>query len=114
VLLTIQRSQTEDTPAGTYQCQFVGISSIETSKGKAHRWAFQSKDGRAISGLSDANTPPTTKNKTGRWLAALSGQPLNAGVSVEPQNYVGKSYLVIVSPAENGRTKLETFSAIPL
>lgn len=112
-LLTIQTSAAETVPVGTYPVSFSKFSELETSKGRAYRWEFKADDGRLISGLSDANGPPTTQNKTGRWLAALSGKPLTSGVAVNPDEYIGRRYFAIVAPNGNGGTKLETFSALP-
>jgi len=110
MLLTIQSSN-EGVPAGHYKAKFDELGEIETSKGKAWRWVFKSEDGLTISGLSDRESPPTTKNKTGRWLSALSDKPLQKGVSVDPTEYVGKRYLCIVTAKENGTT-LETFTPL--
>lgn len=111
MLLTIQDSY-ESVPAGAHQAAFTGMKPTETTNGKAYRWSFRTDDGKEISGLSDAESPPTTRNKTGRWLCALSTKPLQAGVQVDPEQYVGKRYLVMVAAAPDNRTKLETFSAI--
>lgn len=110
MLLTIQSSN-DGVPAGKYEAKFVELSEIETSKGKAWRWAFVTDNGQTISGLSDRESGPTVKNKTGRWLAALSGKPLQNGVSVDPAHYVGKRFFCIVSAKENGTT-LETFTPL--
>jgi len=69
-------SKSYEAPApGTYKGTFKTIEEIETQKGDAYRWVFDEienvKSG-VISGLSDANSPATVKNKTGRWLAALA------------------------------------------
>jgi hypothetical protein len=107
VILTIQPSY-EEIPSGSYKTSFVEIAELETSKGKAFRWVFKSEDGKIISGLSDAEHAPSPKNKTGRWIAALSGKPLTTGLAVNPKDYAGKKYLCIVAAGENG-TRLETF-----
>ena len=110
---TIQESGGDGVPAGTYQAEFAEFNhELETSNGKAIRWAFTTDDGRTVSGLSDRESPPTTKNKTGRWLAAISGKPLTAGVEVDPTDYIGQRYLLIVADKGNGIGKLETFSKI--
>jgi hypothetical protein len=112
MLFTITDSY-ENVPAGTYQATFSGMKETETANGKAYRWAFKADDGRTISGLSDAEKPPTTKNKTGRWLCALGAKPLQAGTEVDPDSYIGKRYFVIVAAALDNKTKLETFSPLP-
>lgn len=111
-LFTIQASN-DFTPVGAYQTTFTGLEPIETEHGKAYRWLFTTGDGKTISAIADGEKPPTQKNKMGRFLSALSRQPLQAGVSVDPDKYVGQKYLVIVSHKDDGvGTKVDTFSAI--
>jgi len=99
-------------PAGAYQSVFSGVESVENEYGKGYRWTFQTDDGKQIVGFSDRERPPTTGNKTGRWLAALSGKPLSDGLDVDTDAYVGKRYMVIVQDTGEGKTRLETFSLI--
>ena len=113
MIFTIQESGGDGVPPGNYQGTFSKFDdTLETSNGKAIRWAFTVDDDRIVSGISDRESPPTTKNKTGRWLAAISSQPLTAGTSVDPLDYIGHRYLLIVGDAGQGRGKLETFSRI--
>jgi len=107
MLLTITESY-ESVPPGNYPATFLGMTQIDTQKGKAYRWAFRTESGKDISGLSDAERPPTTRNKSGKWLCALATKPIQAGASIDPEQYVNKRYLVIV----NGDSKLETFTAL--
>lgn len=98
---------------GNYNCIFMGITPIETTKGKAWRWEFKREDNsEIISGLTDANGPPTPANKTGRWLSALANKPLTSGEKIIPANYVGKRYLVIVQADGNGKASIITFTAL--
>jgi hypothetical protein len=98
----IHESGGDGVPPGTYQGVFDSFDcELETSKGKAIRWAFKADDGRTIDGISDRESKPTTKNKTGRWLAA-----------VDPTQYIGKRYLLIVSDGGGGKGKLDTFSRL--
>lgn len=108
---TIENSQKySELKAGNYTCTFIGLTPMETSKGKAYRWEFRSDQGETISGLSDGNGPPSPANKTGRWLAALSGLPLVKDTKIVPANYIGKRYLVIVQPGGNGKNNIYTFT----
>ncbi len=109
MLYTITNSFEGLTP-GNYPASFVGVSKIETQKGEALRWAFTTDDGKTISGLTDA-AKPTVKNKLGRWLCALAKAPLQAGTQVEPSDYIGKKYILIVSAHESGG-RLDTFSML--
>lgn len=109
MLFTIVPSSTYvDIPAGSYKAKFESVSPFDTKNGAALLWKFKAEDGRLISGLSDAVNPPSPKNKTGRWLAALCNKPSIAGLQVNPDDYVGKSYLVIMVAKESG-TRLDTF-----
>lgn len=109
-LLTIKTSN-EYVPVGTYKGTFQGLEEVTNDHGNAWRWVFQLDDGRTLTGISDRDKPPTPKNKTGRWLSALSKKPLSDGVSVDTDAFVGKTYLLIVADNGNERTKLDTFSA---
>jgi hypothetical protein len=106
----------ESVPAGVYQpCIFKALEECETSKGKAYRWRFETPDNKPITELSDREHPPTERNKTGRFLAALAGKPPVVGTAVEPNDFVGRKYLVVVSPkagATNGQTGIATFSPL--
>jgi hypothetical protein len=90
----------------------------DTSKGKAYLWKFEvlegEETGKGISDFSDANYAPSTKNKSGRWLAAIAKKPLKAKLQVDPDLYVGKRYMVIVedAPSGGGKTKIVTFTQL--
>ena len=115
MLLTIQDAY-DSVPLGNYTTTFRSMVPKETSKGKAYLWTFEvvegEKTGSEISDFSDANSGPTTKNKTGRWLAAIAKKPLEKDVSVNPDKHVGKRYLVIVEPGTNGKNKIATFTLL--
>lgn len=114
MLLTILKTTFEDAPPGAHKASFTGITPTETVKGEAFRWAFEATEGshkgKVISDLSDRKV--TTLNKTGRWLSALSGKPLADGTTVNPHDYIGKQYLVIVESKEGGRSKIATFTPL--
>lgn len=110
-LFTIEDSY-KSVPAGNYQATFTGMKPVETAHGKAFRWTFKTDDGKEISAISDGVAPPTVGNRTGKWLCALATKPLQAGVQIDPDHYIGKRYFVIVSAAPENRTKLDTFSAL--
>jgi hypothetical protein len=113
-LLTIKASN-ENIPAGSHKATFRGIEQIEVSRqaGKepAWRWVFyDAANDRTITGISDY-TKPTTNNKFGRWLAALSGKPLSDGTAVNTDDYIGKEYVLIVVD-KDGKTALNTFARL--
>jgi hypothetical protein len=115
VLLTIKKTTYDEVPAGAHKAKFKGITPTETCKGEAYRWSFEVLEGdyrgKVASDLSDRKV--TTMNKTGRWLSALSGKPLADGTEANPDDYIGKTYLVIIEAKENGKNKIATFTPMP-
>jgi len=116
MLLTIKKTSFEEVPCGAHRVVFKGLTPLETSKGEAYRWTFEVVDGdlkgKTASDLSDRKV--TTLNKTGRWLCALSGKPLADGTQINPDDYVGKKYLVVVEAKEGGRNKIATFTPLTI
>jgi hypothetical protein len=115
-ILTIQASNGdyEPIPAGTYQGTFQGLEDLENDFGKSYKWNFHMDDDKTLCGFSDAENSPTVKNKTGRWIAAISGLPLQEGTSINWSEYVGHRYLLVVTPGKKdpAKTRLEMFSPL--
>jgi len=109
MLLTI-KSSNSSLNAGNHNAVFLGIEPSTTSKGEALKWKFKTDGGQEVFYFSDNR--PTTRNKAGRWLVALSGKQLAENVQINAADYVGKRYLLIVTPTENASTTLTTFTAI--
>jgi hypothetical protein len=101
----------EQLAIGTHKATFRQLETTETSKGKAYRWHFETLDGKKVNELSDREHPPTPANKTGRFLQALAGKMLKGGDQIDPDSYVGKTYLLIVQP-KGDKTCIQTFTAI--
>ena len=109
IIITEAVSTYEPPEPGIYQpCIFESFTETTTEHGAAYRWAWKAPNGKTLSDISDRKKPASTKNKTGRYLAAISGQPLAAGVSINPEDYIGKKYLIVVGPEK----KIETFSRL--
>jgi hypothetical protein len=112
-LLTIKKSSFEELPPGAYKAAFKSITPTETSKGEAYRWLFEvfegDQKGKTISDLSDRKI--TTANKTGRWAAALAGKSPADESQINPDDYAGKKYLVILE-GRNGHSKIATFTPL--
>jgi len=115
MLLKMQKSTDFEIPTGIYKTKFTNLESIETIKGSAYRWIFDVIEGehagRVISGLSDGGRPPTPKNKTGRWLNALSGGALGENMEINTNDYIAQKYMVVVEATENGN-RMTTFSKV--
>jgi hypothetical protein len=101
----------DNIPIGAYPSTFKLIEEIENEHGKAYRWHFLADDGKKISGVSDRESPPSPKNKTGRWLAALAKQSANDKLAVNTDDYIGRKYMVIVA-AHGDKTRVDTFTAM--
>jgi hypothetical protein len=97
-------------PVGAHQATFLGLSQENNKEGKPmFVWNFEA-DGKAVKGFTDAGQP-TDGNKLGRWLCGLAGKPLKAGDSYDPDTYIGKRYMLIVTPAKSGNgTRIDTFT----
>jgi hypothetical protein len=117
MLMTISSNSYESLPAGLYRGTFASVEADETSKGKAWKWKFHVNDpkasGKTVQEFSDAERPPTVRNKTGRFLMALAGKALSEGTGIDPDQYVGKTYMLVIEPRQDGNgTRLATFSAV--
>ena len=109
----IQGSGGEQIPAGSYQnCKFLGTDEFEsTDKGKLLRWKFELPDSKGVAtGVTSAEDPRIT-NKLGKWLCALGKAPLQEGTPVNPPDYIGRLYFVVVVQKTNG-TSIEMLSAM--
>ena len=116
---TIEAAKTVEfvqVPVGTHKGTFLGIEEGETEHGEKLFWDFQ-VDGyeHSLRGFVDLKDPtPRTSNKFGRWIAALANKPLEEGTTINPKEYEGRRYLLVIVPQEKDhkKTRLETFSLI--
>lgn len=112
--IVIEESKTYTAlPPNLYQGEFVELEETTTSNGDAYRWKFKILDGEhagaIFSELTDRKA--TTKNKLGRFLCALANRPLEKG-SVDPKEYIGRKYTLVVDAKEGGGSKLTTFKKV--
>jgi len=95
---------------GTYAAKFMGteIHPADPSKGYGAgiKWKFAIEGGPADGQLAGRITgsSPSTKNGCGKMLSGLLGRALQHGETIDPDQFVGKSYTVVVvtSPQGNG------------
>ncbi|QDV19488.1 hypothetical protein Pan153_41540 [Gimesia panareensis] len=99
-VLTVVESGYTPIPAGMYKTKFDGLEKTTTSNGPAYRWWFTVEDGeyagRSVNEYSDRI--PSTLNKCGRFFVALAKKPLEKDVQHNPNDYIGKRYMIIVEP----------------
>jgi hypothetical protein len=112
--LTFSKSKF-DVAEGQYLARFNGTELLEPKPGEAPRmgqdgkpmapgmaWRFEIVEGENTGKIADRVTGrlPGPKNLCGRFLAAISGQILKDGMTVDLQQFVGKLYRINVVQKE--------------
>lgn len=116
----VLKVSTGGVPAGTYIGPFLGVEDVEADAQRGYgpglKWLFQIAKGELAGQQATRITTaiPTQKNACGRMLNGLLGRALQPGEAVDVQQFVGKTYLLIVAAGENGGTRVETVSAPPV
>jgi hypothetical protein len=102
-------------PEGTYPAIFRGCETTTTALGDGVRWNFSIKggqfDGQGVSSVSSDR--PTMKNRAGRIVAGMIGQPLTPAMQIDTSDFIGRTFLVIVRRSDNGGTFVESVAALP-
>jgi hypothetical protein len=116
MLLTFTKSKF-DVAEGQYLARFLGVDLLEPKPGEAPRlgqdgkpmapgmaWRFEIAEGESLGKIADRVTGrvPGPKNVCGRFLAAVSGQILKDGMTVDLGQFVGKLYRINVVAKDNG------------
>ncbi len=115
-VLTVIESGYTPIPVGMYKTKFDGAEKTTTRTGPAYRWCFTVDEGeyagKCVTELSDRI--PSTTNKCGRFLVALAKKPLEKDVQNNPNDYIGKRYMIIVEakPNDPKDTKITTFTML--
>lgn len=107
---TIGSGKGDSVAPGNYKdAIFKGVEEFESSKGdKLFRWKFEI-NGVQVNSIS-GTTAPTTKNKLGKFLCAISNQPPVEGTEIgDPNGFIGKKYFVVVTATEKG-SQVEMFT----
>jgi hypothetical protein len=100
-----------DCPAGVYKAQFKGVEEMSHPEyGPGLRFDFEIADepnkGRRACRITSHD--PTPRNAAGRMLCDLAGITPANGVSVDPADFVGRAYTIVVRESESGRTRVES------
>lgn len=101
------------TPIGAYETEFEGFEETDHPKhGVGRKWIFAITRGKHRGEKVSRTTKPdpTPKNSCGRFLAALAGKSPAKDMEIDPDDFIGCRYRVIVaaSPESDG-TRVETF-----
>jgi len=101
-------------PVGAYQGEFVGVENIENEHGLGYKWSLRitvgEYKGYIPCRITDRKVRPTTA--CGRMLSALAGRTISQGESVDPAQFVGKTYTIIVEATKSGGTRVATVAPI--
>ncbi|HCS53784.1 hypothetical protein [Rubinisphaera sp.] len=102
--------------SGFYTARFIEFSGPHKSETEGssdyYKFLFEDND-RQYVGFGDVSKMgPRTQNKLGRFLLGLAGKPQSTTerTEIETEDYVGKEYVLIYGPNNNGKTKLLSFS----
>jgi hypothetical protein len=106
-------------PVGNYTGTFAGVEAQPENKEKGYgaglRWKW-SIDGGPYTGqiVSRITGPtPSPKNGCGKVVAGLFGRALREGEQIDPDQCVGKRYMLVVGPGQGGGARVEAIVPIP-
>ena len=101
-------------PIGQYRAEFLGIeATAHVEFGDGLQWKFLVSEGpqKGRTAYRTTKNEPTPKNSCGRFLAALKGEKPADGSEVDPDEFVGKLFDVMVTESQSGEsTRIDSFS----
>lgn len=99
-------------PAGRYSATLEAVDSITGQWGTRLQWKFVVTEGEhsgsIASAFSSAERASLTSNLC-KFLCMLEGDEPRAGISRDPDTYVGRPYTITVTEGDNGSTKVTSF-----
>jgi hypothetical protein len=106
-------------PAGNYTGTFAGVEMTPADPAKGYGPGIRFKftvDAGPLSGQSTSRvtgTTPSPKNACGKMLTGLIGRALTEGEQVDPDQFVGKRYMIVVAAGQGGGTRVEAVVPMP-
>ena len=100
-------------PLGQYLCEFTGAEECENELyGPGWKWTFEviagEHEGRKA--LRVTGNEPSPRNVCGRFLAALAGKTPQDGLDLDTDNFIGRTYHVMIESCGNGdSTRIASF-----
>lgn len=101
--------KSNELPVGVYDAKFVGIERTthpEFGDGLRFEWCISGGKCNGKSAYRTTGTTPTPRNGAGKMLAALAGTSPIDGLSIDADEFVGKTYVVVVEATESGSTRV--------
>jgi len=98
---------------GNYVATFAGVESQAADPtrkfGAGLRWKFCIESGPQAGQVASRITglTPTTKNGAGKILRGLLNRDLQQGESIDPDQFIGKRYTIIVQAGPQGGSRVE-------
>ena len=99
-------------PAGTYRSDFLGAEETQHAEyGEGLNWLFEITAGpwRGERVSRRTGSPATSKNATGKFLTAMTGQPVEKLDGADLEEYVGTRCLIVVTVNDSGWPRVESF-----
>jgi hypothetical protein len=107
--------KSNECPTGIYQARFCGVEqTTHPEYGDGLRFNFEITAGpqKGVRTCRTTSAQPTPRNAAGRMLADLAGVAPANGVSLNPNDVVGKEYTIVVRESETGRVRVESVCAL--
>jgi hypothetical protein len=105
-------------PVGNYTGTFAGVEAQPENKEKGYgpgmRWKFAIDNGPYAGQVASRVTgpKPTPKNGCGKMLSGLLGRALKDGEQLDPDQLIGRRYMIVVAASQGGGTRVEAVVAV--
>jgi hypothetical protein len=106
-------------PAGSYTGTFAGVEPQPENKERGYpaglRWIFKVDSGPQAGQTASRITgsTPSPKNSCGKLLSGLIGRALKEGEQLDPDQWIGKRYMLVVAASQGGGTRVEAIVPMP-
>ena len=97
-------------PVGSYTGTFAGIEPQPEHKEKGYgaglRWKFTIDAGpqKGATASRITSLSPTPKNAAGKLLTGLLGRELKEGEQIDPDQFIGRRFMLVVAAGQGGGT----------
>jgi hypothetical protein len=106
-------------PIGNYAAAFAGVETTQANAEKGFgpgiRFKFTIEAGLYAGQTASRVTgsAASIKNALGKMLSGLIGRALKEGEQIDPDQYIGRKYLIVVAAGQNGGTRVEAIVPAP-